>query len=560
MPDQATLWAEADALMRLPPDKEYQTRPVDWMVETLGIPRETLVWSSLPEYATHTWDGTVDPLASICEGLAAGLDVGVESGTGTGKTYLAAAVCLWFVACWEDAVVITTAPKEQQLTAQLWKEIGRHWPRFVERYPMATTVQLRVRFREGAGEQERWGILGYACGVGAAEESATKAQGFHSAHMLIVTEETPGIDPAVMAAFANTSTGNHNLRLALGNPDFQLDSLHRFCTEPSVRAVRISALDHPNVVCDRDVIPGAAGRKSVTKQAETWGVGSAMYNSRVRGISPAESSNALIRLEWCERAADQWKNPAYRTGVLALGVDVAQSENGDKSAISRWDGACLLEVESHPCPNATELGRDVAREVRQKGIDARHVGVDPIGVGAATINELRVSVGAVHALNGGEKPLDRAQKGSDGRTNEWMPDANEHRNLRSQMWWQLREDLRLGRVALPNNPELFRQLTMPTFKITNGEVQIEQKIEVRKRLGRSPDDADAVVYGNWVRDRNVLTNVKEPLMKRQDRGRRWDYKNKRSLELSTEQAFQQIMGEGNERDGQFMPELPRWTS
>lgn len=499
---------EVDALVSEPPDFLYQHRPVDWLVDVLEMPRETLVWSTIAEYAKHAWDGTIDPLAAICEAIANGQDCGVESATGTGKTYLAAGLALWFVACFEDALVITTAPVEKQLTAQLWKEIGRHWPKFSARYPRASTVQLRVRMSEGDGESERWAILGYACGVDAGAESATRAQGFHAAHMLIVTEETPGIDQAVMKALANTCTGDHNIRLALGNPDSQLDALHQFCVQANTVHVRISALDHPNVVTGREVIPGAVGRKSIANRlaAADGNADDPFYQSRVRGISPAEATDALIKLAWCNAAALRWENRTI-TGddFPALGVDVAQSEAGDKAAIARWFGNCLAGVESKRCPNATMLGYQVAAEAKKVGIAAQHIGVDMIGVGAATVNAMRErGFGALAALNSGSAPRSRIQKTDDGRSMEWVPDANEHRNLRGQMWWQMREDLRLGRIDLPHDPELFRQLTMPRYERKGSVVVLEEKAQTRKRLGRSPDDADAVVYGNWVRPRAAV--------------------------------------------------------
>lgn len=296
-------WQQAAVTRKLQADVAYQRDPIDWMVDKLGIPRAHIEWSLYPEYSNHQWDGTPDPLARICAALAAGEDCGVESATGTGKTYLAALLCLWFVACFEDALVVTTAPKEAQLTAQLWKEIGRQWPKFARAYPIASKVTLRVRMKPGAGEQETWAILGWACGVGSVEDSATKAQGFHAAHMLIVTEETPGIDPAVMTAFKNTCTGDHNVRLGLGNPDHPRDSLHRFCAETGVVPIRISAYDHPNVVCGREVIPGAVGRKSVATKLEDYKSDThPMFKSRVRGICPEEGTVPFPRsmVERCD--------------------------------------------------------------------------------------------------------------------------------------------------------------------------------------------------------------------------------------------------------------------
>lgn len=544
--------AEVDALLSQPPDTLYQTRPVDWLVDVLGMPRETIEWSALAEYQGHVWDGTPDPLATICEALADGMDCGVESATGTGKTYLAAGLALWFNACWPDSLVITTAPIEKQLTAQLWKEIGRHWPRFSARYPQARTVQLRVRMAEGEGEQERWAIIGYACGVDAGAESATRAQGFHAAHMLIITEETPGIDQAVMTALANTCTGDHNLRLALGNPDHQLDALHEFCTKANVVHVRISALDHPNVVCGREIIPGAVGRKSVANRlADADGnQDDPFYQSRVRGISPAEATDALIKLSWCEAAAKRWADRVITAeDTPAIGLDVAQSESGDKAAIARWFGNCLQGVESKRCPNATKLGYDVAVEAKQKGIQAQHIGVDSIGVGAAAVNALRErGFGNISALNSGDAPIDGAQKTEDGKTREWVPDSNEHRNLRGQMWWQMREDLRLGRVDLPNDRELFRQLTMPRYERKGKVVALEEKKDTKKRLGHSPDDADAVVYGNWVRPRRA-EDKPAPATKQQDRARSYNFEAKKIVVRSAEQELEREMRKGQPRLG-----------
>lgn len=305
------------------PDIAYQHDPVGWMRDRLGIPERMVKWSLHPEYAGHRWDGTPDPLARMCEAIAAGQDCGVESATGTGKTFLAAAIVLWFVACFEDALVVTTAPKEGQLTTQLWKEIGRAWGKFSAAYPWASKVTLRIRMKEGSGEQETWAILGYACAVGSVEDSATKAQGFHAAHMLIVTEETPGIDPAVMTAFKNTCTGDHNVRLALGNPDHPRDSLHRFCQEKDVVAIRVSAYDHPNVVCGREVIPGAVGRKSVASKLEDYkGETHPMFKSRVRGICPEEGTVPFPRtmVERCDA-------PLSEHAPAVWGWDLAKAQD-----------------------------------------------------------------------------------------------------------------------------------------------------------------------------------------------------------------------------------------
>lgn len=516
----------AGSLVRPLPDLQYQHDPIGWARDILGIPEWMSRWSLLPEYAGHSWDGTPDPLAVIAENIARGNDVAVESGTGVGKTFLGGWLAPWFLVCFRDAIVVTTAPKEDQLTLHLWKEMNANFAALHRAYPSLTRGSLRLRARppeldDDEYSQEKWAVIGYACGVDAETSAmgglgaASRAKGFHAQHMLVITEETQGIQPAVMTALANTCTGDHNLRLAFGNPESQSDELHRFATSAGVVHVRISALDHPNVVTGRDVIPGAVGRKSVSKRAAEYGVESPLYEAQVRGISPAQSAEALIRRDWLERAVERYSDPTFRAGRPARGVDVANSLNGDKAAIARGIGRCLLEVTAFQCPDSNQLGRDLHSEMQRDKVDPEHVGVDPVGVGAGCMNELnRLTGWRAEALNGGASPFLRQARAKSGEAYDWAPDSNLFNNLRSQMHWQLREDLRTGEIALPNDPELLKEAVVPRFRIVNGKTVVESKDAIKKRLGgRSPDKLDAVVLWNWVRPRETA-RAPEPLPER----------------------------------------------
>jgi phage terminase large subunit len=506
------------------PMTDWQDDPLGWITECLGIPRHTIVWSENPGYAKHRWDGSRDPLVAMLEGLAAWEDVGVEAATGTQKSHTAACAILWFVASWRGARAFTYAPKEDQLRLYIWAEIGKLWPRFKRLFPDAELTDLRIRMVPG---RDDWGAWGYAVGVRAGEDSAVNAQGAHAPHLLLVTEETPGIDPAIMTALRNTRTGAHNLQLALGNPDNNADTLHQFCKLSGVRHIRISALDHPNVVTkDPEVVPGAASPAGIRRIAAADEPGSPMYERRVRGISPAEATDALIKLSWCVAAALRWKATLKRGGKYAIGVDVANSEKGDKAAKAYFVGAALEKVETKQCPNANRLGSEVVTEAALLGVESSfHVGVDPVGVGAGTVNEMTRLGFHPMRLGGAESPVMSAARSPDGALMDWVPDANRFDNLRSQMAWQLREDLRLGQLALPNDPVLFRQLTAITYEVKNSKVVLESKDKLRKRIGGSPNEFDAIMYGNWVRPRAKV--IEDNAVDGDDRHPGFDYKRKR---------------------------------
>jgi hypothetical protein len=538
---------------------EYQDRPEDWIVEKLGIPRETIRWSLVEGYAKHVWDGTPDPIAAILESLAAWEDVGVESATGTGKSYIAACIVYWFLACFHNSIVNTYAPKGDQLRLYIWKELTELWPLFKRLFPTATKTSVPLRIQMNGSD--KWAAHGIATAVGGEEESATKAQGAHAEHMLLITEETPGMDPAVLTALRNTRTGSHNLQLSLGNPDNQTDPLHRFCLLKTTKHIVVSALDHPNVVTGEDIIPGASSRKGIQNIVGDDNVpGTPMYESRVRGRSPAQSTQALIKLEWLKAAAARYPILIKKGGRGAIGLDVANSERGDKSSEAYGIGPCLVRVDVAPCPNSNVLGFNVVKRANDRGIAPENVGVDPVGVGAGTVNEMvRLDFNA-QRLGGAMSPVTGAQLGADGSIQDWMPDANLFDNLRGQMAWQLREDLRKGYIAI--HPDILakhaQEIVTPKYKQLT-KVIFESKEHIIKALGgRSPDAFDSIMYWNWVRPRSEEERQKEYS---DDQHPGFDYKAKkrkpRTLRVTAEGQIASHM-ENDLHDGRMRMTVQRW--
>jgi hypothetical protein len=216
-----------------------------WARERLKLPLKR--WSSYApdRYGRHLWDGTKEPLAAVIKALSGDFSAAVSSATGIGKTYFGAVVILWWLDCWEGSQVVTLAPKEDQLTLHIWKEVGKLWPLFEKLHPEARLMQLQIEMRPG---RKDWGATGFACGVAADEQVANRARGFHAEHLLFIVEETTGVHDSILAAVKFTCTAPHNLRLFFGNPDSMQDSLAKVSAEPGVVAIRASALDHPNVV------------------------------------------------------------------------------------------------------------------------------------------------------------------------------------------------------------------------------------------------------------------------------------------------------------------------
>ena len=82
-------------------------------------------------------------------------------------------------------------------------------------------------------------------------------------------------------------------------------------------------------------------------------------------------------------------------------------------------------------------------------------------------------------------------------------------NMRSDLWWSFREALdpeNREEVALPPDRRLAAQLAAPTWKLRGDAILIESKDDLRKRLGTSTDDADAVILA-WHQRGSAIVDI-----------------------------------------------------
>jgi hypothetical protein len=66
-------------------------------------------------------------------------------------------------------------------------------------------------------------------------------------------------------------------------------------------------------------------------------------------------------------------------------------------------------------------------------------------------------------------------------------------NLRAFTYWLLRRRLEDGDLALPADPILWEELLNTTYEYKDGKLFITDKKVIKRRIGRSPDRADALM-------------------------------------------------------------------
>lgn len=203
----------------------------------------------------------------------------------------------------------------------------------------------------------------------------------------------------------------------------------------------------------------------------------------------------LIKLEWVWKA----RNVEFIDGKTALGADVARYGD-DWSSIYKVRGNSLWGYTNFKHFDTVEVGQALLNIAGDQHcpVEGTNVHVDAVGLGAGTIDYARHKGLPVQEVIAGGKVIKRPGG------------FFQFDSLRSQMWWEFREKLRLAkfRIALfnakgeeqPLPPKLIGDLTNIKYEISGDKViSVEPKDGdspkwgVKKRLGRSPDDGDALV-------------------------------------------------------------------
>ena len=168
--------------------------------------------------------------------------------------------------------------------------------------------------------------------------------------------------------------------------------------------------------------------------------------------------------------------PNIYEGFWVIGCDVARYGN-DQTVIYVLNGTDIVDHEVLTRNDTMQIAGTVA--ILAKKYRVKLCGVDVIGIGAGVVDRLRELGVDVLEVN-------FAQKASESR----------FRNLRAEAWWKLSELFSQGKICLTTDDhELVRELSSVTYEINYGQVVVEDKDNIRRKLGKSIDKADAYVIG-----------------------------------------------------------------
>ncbi len=406
----------------------------------------------------------------ICESVRDNRRTAVRSCNTAGKSFIAARITAWWIVNHKagEAFVVTSATTDAQVVAVLWREINRTHSRgnLVGR---TNLKQWWLPMPEGHEEM-------VAFGRKPSDDDPTAFQGIHAKYVLVIFDEAGGIPKPLWVA-ADSLIGNKYSRfLAIGNPDEPDNEFAEVCKPGGGwNVIGISAFDTPNFTGEevsQTITDSLVSRMWQEEMLAKEGEESPYYISKVLGRFPKVSTGGLIPHAWIEAAQ---KRELAEGEPNELGVDVGAG--GDYSSLAHRRGGHVRVLWRDRNPDTMQTCGKVLATLRETG--ATVVKVDKIGIGKG-IFDRGLELG---------KPIRGINVGLPAR------DSEQFRNLRAEGYWALRERFQAGDIDIdPDDAELAAQLADIKYKRNSrGQIVIELKEEMKRRMGRSPDDADAVM-------------------------------------------------------------------
>lgn len=196
----------------------------------------------------------------------------------------------------------------------------------------------------------------------------------------------------------------------------------------------------------------------------------------------------VVPTRWVEIAQERWKERARKGELKSMGVDVARGGKDNTVIAKRYKTEDTEHwydrLKMHP-GTETPNGRIVAGLVIAEHRDHAPIHLDVIGVGASPYDVLTDASQPVYGINVSEKAtaMDKS-----GRLSFF--------NLRSQCWWQMREDLdpdAENGICLPPDSDLLKELCAPRWELSGMSIKVESRESIVERVGRSPDRASALI-------------------------------------------------------------------
>lgn len=410
---------------------------------------------------------------------------------GPGKTCLLAWLVWNFLLTRPYPKIACTSVSSDNLSDGLWTELAK-WQQKSELLKKTFEwTKTRITCKEAP---ETWWASARSWSKSAdSSQQANTLAGLHADYMLFVCDEMGDYPDSVMAAAeAALASGIETKLLGAGNPTKTDGPLYRACTQER-------ELWHVTEITADPDDPKRTPRVSpewAKEQIVKYGRDNPWVMVNVFGKFPPTSVNALLGPDDMAAVMGKHVNPRdYSHSPVVLGVDIARFGD-DRTVIFPRQGIVAFE----PVIMRGARSEEIAAKIGElwDRLKASACFIDNSGGWAVGVIDL------LQKTRYAPIPVSFNGKPRDPR----------YRNKRAEMHFDAAEWVKAG-GALPMVLELTKEATASQYFFHQDKFQLEDKQQVKERIGVSPDlwDAFVLTFAQSVMNthRTVLDNLLSPV-------------------------------------------------
>lgn len=346
-----------------------------------------------------------------------------------------------------------------------------------------------------------------------------KLQGWHAEYVLIEADELQDMTEEVIEACVNMQAGTkETIFIGLGNGNSWFNTLGKQMLPISGNPEDVSAemdewetrsgyclhldgLKSPNII-NPGAYPWLLSQEYIDEVIDRHGQDSIQYWQMIRGFPPPDGSiNAVVPESMLLKfAATQEQELSDFEPHAALDPAFGGDRCTLKFAhVGMWadrtrKGVVFKDmVAISPKPSASEpldyqIAQQTMEHCRQRGVRPANFSIDGTGIGRGVAAILRkIWSNDIHVVDFGGLPTDMPVSDRDPTSGK---DA--YANRSSELWFSFRTFVVNGQVR-GLTQGCAREFGARVYITVKGKALIATKAEVKKVLGRSPDEADATV-------------------------------------------------------------------
>lgn len=396
----------------------------------------------------------------------------------THNTFTLAALGLHTMGCYDRPKLAALSITKDHLMSNLWAELCRWIDHDIESNYLKLTLKAGSERIKMIGYEEYSFIDARSFPKSAdANQMASALAGLHAPNVGFLIDEGGTIPDAVLAtADAALSTGDSSTKrarlLITANPEVPSGMLYRAYRGDSAQPWKII-----RVTGDPDD-PKRAQNVSITwarEQVAAYGRDNPWTKVNVFAEYPETAAEVLLTEEEIDKAMNRkYEEMEVRSQQHRLGVDVSRG-GVDATVFARRKGLKVYPLETFGSGNdGPALAGMISHRVKQYGIERTFVD-NTGGYGSSVIDSLKTHIEV------DVTPVVYNASAQDSR----------YFNKRHEMYFRLRDHVRKG-GSLPYDLKLKEELAAITTSPMNGFIRIADKNQIKLKINRSPDRADAV--------------------------------------------------------------------